>query len=264
MRNLRLLMLTLATLGTLPAWGAPPPGKGGNCNDVPLRLIVAPQTMGQGGISGDGLSIYNNPNDPGFNGGTQYQDGVGGVYVRFQVCNATNDFVVNLRGTSPVRYLNLDFSSQLAPPDTANGAVDLTGQQYQQQGEQINEMANAALYTNGQFVTCSGLMLNAFSKTVTGGNAWFHPTTVYAPIVPDCNGGTPQNLANEPINTSAVLVQQVDACTWIASPILDSTGSFDRVGIAETVKKSGTSTSVTGGQFQMPFKYEIAKLNCTP
>ena len=61
---------------------------------------MAPQT-GQGGISGDGLSIYNNSNDPVFNGGTQYQDGVGGVYVKFQVCNGTNDFIVNLRSTSP-------------------------------------------------------------------------------------------------------------------------------------------------------------------
>jgi hypothetical protein len=263
-RKTALLMLVLATLVALPCWAAPPSANRGTCNDIPLSLVVAPQTPGQGGISGDGLSIYNNTNDPAFNGGTLYQDGVGGVYVRFQVCNGSNDFIVNLRGTSPVRYLNLDFSSQLAPPDTAAGAVDLTGQQYHQQGEQINEMANAALYTNGQFVTCSGFMLNAFSKTVTGGNAWFHPTTVYAPIVPDCNGGTAQNLANQPINTSAVLVQQVNACTWTASPILDNTGSFYRVGIAETVKITGSTTSVAGGQFQMPFSYEIQKLNCTP
>jgi hypothetical protein len=260
-RKTALLMLALA-LVALPCWATPPSANRGQCSDIPLRLIVAPQT-GPGGISGDGISIYNNPNDPAFNGGTQYQDGVGGVYVKFQVCNGSNDFIVNLRGTSPVRYLNLDFSSQLAPPDTADGAVDLTGQQFHQQGEQINEMANAALYTNGQFVTCSGLMLNALSKTVTGGNAWFHPTTVYAPIVPDCNGGTAQNLANSPINTSAVLVQQVNACTWTASPTLDGNGSSYRVGIAETVKITGTTTSVAGGQFQMPFSYEIQKLNCT-
>jgi hypothetical protein len=259
-----LLMLALATLVALPCWAAPPSANRGQCSDIPLRLIVAPQTPGQGGISGDGLSIYNNPNDSAFNGGTQYQDGVGGVYVKFQLCNGTNDFIVNLRGTSPVRYLNLDFSSQLAPPDTADGAVDLTGQQYHQQGEQINEMADAALYnTSGQFVTCSGLMLNALSKTVTGGDAWFHPTTVYAPIVPGCNGGTPQDLANQPINTSPVLVQQVNSCTWTATPVPDSAGA-SRVGIAESVKKLGTTTSVAGGQYQMPFSYEIQKLNCTP
>jgi hypothetical protein len=236
------------------------------CTDVPLLLIVMPQTPGQGGISGDGLSIYNNPNnasDP-FNGGTLYQDGVGGVYAEFQLCNGTNDFVLNLRGTSPVRYLNLDFSVQLASPDTAVGAVDLTGQQLHQQGEQINEMASTALYTNGQFEDCSGLMLNALSKTVTGGNAWFHPSTLYAPVVPDCNGGTPQDLANSPINTSPVLIQQVNACTWTVSPMLDSTGTWHRIGIAETVKQSGRSTSVAGGQYQMPFSYEIQKLNCTP
>jgi hypothetical protein len=258
-----LLTFALAAILAIPAWAAPPSANRGQCSDIPLRLVVAPQA-GPGGISGDGVSVYTNSNDPNFNGGTLYQDGVGGVYVKFQVCNGTNDFIVNLRGTSPVRYLNLDFSSQLSPPDTTDGAVDLTGQQYQQQGEQINEMANAALYTNGQFVTCSGLMLNALSKAVTGGNAWFHPTTVYAPIVPDCNGGVSQDLANQPINTSAVLVQQVDACTWTASPVLDSTGSSYRIGIAEVVKKNGVSTSVAGGQFQMPFTYEIQKLNCTP
>ena len=236
----------------------------GSCNDIPLQLIVVPQTPGQGGISGDGISIYNNPNDPEFNGGTLYMDGVGGVYVEFQICNGTNDFVVNLLGTSPLRYLNLDFSVQLSPPDTADGAVDLTGQQLHQQGEQINEMADAALYTNGQFVDCSGMMLNALSKTVTGGNVWFHPSTLYAPVVPDCNGGTAQNLANTPINTSAVLIQQLNACTWTVSPMLDSTGTWHRAGVAETVKTKGTNTSVAGGQYQMPFSYEIETLNCTP
>jgi hypothetical protein len=193
-RKNTLLTFALAALVSLPtvAFGR------GNCTDVPLQLVVAPQTSGQGGISGDGLSIYNNPNDPAFNGGTQYVDGVGGVYVKFQVCNGTNDFILNLRSTkSPIRYIDLDFSFQLAPADTASGAVSLTGQQIQQQGQQINEMANAALYSNRQFVTCSGMMLNALSQTVTGGNAWFEPTTIYAPVVPDCNGGTGPDLANQ-------------------------------------------------------------------
>lgn len=255
-----LMMLVVSALMSLPGWAAAPSNGGhGNCADVPLRLIVAPQTPGQGGVSGDGVSIYNNSNDP-FNGGTQYQDGVGGVYVEFQICNGTNDLVINLRGTSPTRYLNLDFSVQLAPPNTADGAVSLTGQQLQQQGEQINEMANAALYSNGQFTTCSGFQLNPLSKIVTGGNAWFHPTTVYAPIVPDCNGGTPQDLANTPTNTSPVLAQQLDACTWTVAPVLDSTGMWYRIGVAETLKNN----SVAGGQYQMPFSYKLQKVNCTP
>ena len=261
-RKSAVFMFAFAALVALPTWAAPP--NRGNCSDIPMRLIVVAQTPGQGGISGDGVAIYSNPSDPTFNGGTLYEDGVDGVYVKFLVCNGSNDFVLNLRGTSPVRYLNLDFSVQLAAPDTADGAMDLTGQQFHQQGEQINEMANTALYTNGQFVDCSGFQLNALSKTVTGGNVWFHPTTLYAPIVPDCNGGTPQNIANSPINTSPVLIQQVNACTWRVSPMLDSTGTWYRAGIAETVKKTGTSTSVAGGQYQMPFSYEIQKLNCTP
>ena len=258
-----LVMLVLVIGIALPTWAT-----GGNsaCKDVPLLLIVAPHTTGQGGISGDGLSIYVNPNDPAFNGGTQYQDGVGGVYVEFQLCNGTNDFVLNLRSTkSPVRYINLDFSVQLAPPDTTDGAVDLTGQQYHQQGEQINEMANGALYTNGQFTTCSGLMLNPFSKTVTGGDAWFKPSTIYDPVVPDCNGGTGPNLANQAAETSTVLVQQLDACTYVASSTLDSSGLWYRIGVAETVQGARRISSwVEGGQFQMPFSYEIKVLNCTP
>src|SRR5712692_5682384 len=102
-RKTALLTLALATLVALPCWAAPPSANRGQCSDIPLHLIVAPQTPGQGGISGDGLSIYNNANDPAFNGGTQYVDGVGGAYVKFQVCNGTNDFIVNLRSTSPVR-----------------------------------------------------------------------------------------------------------------------------------------------------------------
>ena len=234
----------------------------GTCTDIPLQLIVTSQTTGQGGVSGDGMLIYNNPNDLAFNGGTLYQDGVGGVYVKFQVCNGTNDLILNLSGTS--RYLNLDFSVQLASPDTADGALDLTGQQFHQQGEQINEMANTALYTNGQFVDCSGFGLNALSRTVTGGNFWFHPSTLYDPVVPGCNSGNAQDLANTPINASSVLIQQLNACTWTVSPMLDSTGTWYRIGIAETVKQKGTSTSVAGGQYQMPFSYEIQKLNCTP
>jgi hypothetical protein len=94
----------------------------GQCTDVPLQLIVVSQTPGQGGISGDGLSIYNNPNDPAFNGGTLYQDGVNGVYVRFQICNGTNDFILNLTSTrQTARYINLDFSVELAAADTAHG-----------------------------------------------------------------------------------------------------------------------------------------------
>jgi len=256
-----LLIFALAALVALPTLAL----ARGTCNDIPMQLIVAPQIAGQGGISGDGLSIYSNPNDPTFNGGTLYQDGVGGVYVRFQICNGTNDLIINLRATKPVRYLSLDFSLQLAPADTADGAIDLTGQKIQQQGEQINEMANAALYSNSQFLTCSGMMLNPLSSTVTGGNAWFKPATIYDPVVPDCNEDAGTDLANQPTNTSAVLVQQVNKCKWTVSPQLDSTGTWYRVGVAETVKTGGhTSAWVAGGQYQMPFSYEIQQLNCTP
>lgn len=256
-----LLIFTLAALVALPAWAAPPSGRSRCNSDVPLSLIVAHQD-GPGGISGDGASIYTNPNDPTdpFNGGTEYVDGVGGVYVEFQICNGTNDFIVNLRGTSPARYLNLDFSDQLAAP--AAGAVDLTGQQIHQQGQQINEMANFGLYSNGVFTTCSGLMLNPLSKTV-GGTAWFHPTSIESVL--DCLGGSGPDAANTPDPTSDVVVTQVDACTWTVSPAPDGTSSsYNRIGVGEVVTSRHSSTWIAGGQYQMPFSYKIQKLNCTP
>jgi hypothetical protein len=61
------------------------------------------------------------------------------------------------------------------------------------------------------------------------------------------------------------LVQQLDACTYLASSTLDSTGLWYRVGIAETVQGAKrTSTWVASGQFQMPWTYKIKLLNCTP
>jgi len=263
-RKNTLLTFAIATLIALPCWAAPSSSGHGGCSDIPLLLIVAPQTPGQGGISGDGASIYTNSNDPAFNGGTEYQDGISGVYVKFQVCNGTNDFILNLSKANG-RYVNLDFSVQLVPADTADGGMNLTGMQIHQPLQQINEMANVSLYSSGQFVTCSGMMLNPLSSTVSGGNAWYKPSTIYDPIVPDCNGGTGPDLANQGTNTSSVVVQQVNACTWTVSPSLDSTGSWYRIGVAETVKTGWhTSIWVAGGQYQMPFRYEIQKLNCTP
>jgi hypothetical protein len=189
----------------------------------------------------------------------------GGVYVKFQVCNGTNDFILNLGSTkSPVRYLNLDFSVQLAPADTADGGVDLTGKQIHQQGQQINEMANTSLYSNGQFVTCSGMSLKPLSSTVSGGNAWFKPTTIYDPVVPDCNGGTAQDpcqSADQHFPGARATGRRLHLDGVAAA---GQYRAWYRIGVAETVTVKRTSTSVAGGQYQMPFSYKIQKLNCTP
>ena len=89
----------------------------------------------------------------------------------------------------------------------------------------------------------------------------FNPPTLYDPSVPNCAGGGPQDMANQPVN---VVVQQVDACTWTAAPALDSTTAYNRAGVWETQKGGKTASAVYGGQFHMPFLYRIQKLNCTP
>jgi hypothetical protein len=231
-----------------------------------LRLTVAPQVAGQGGLSGDGVVLYNNPSDPNdpFNGGTTYTDGVGGVYVKFQICNGTNDLIVNLHQASPVRYLNLDYSVRLAPPDPA--AYDRTGKILQQFGHNLNEIANDALYSNGVFQTCSGMFLDAMSgapRTIGGANMYWKDPALYDPVVLNCLNGSGSDMANLAGPTSRTVAQRVDACTWIIQPALDSTGLWKRAGVVDHPKK-GSSSNLAGGQFHMPFLYQVQKLGCTP
>lgn len=232
--------------------------KPNSCTDIPLRLIVAPQTRGMGGISGDSVVPYTGP-DTSFAGGSVYTDGVNGVYVKYQVCNGTNDLIINLRNSSPARYLNWDFAVQLYPP--AAGAFDVTGMFLGEQGQNINEVANDTLYTNNQFVTCTGADLTDSNwSSNRGGRTHFKPPSVYDPIVLNCTENVYSDLANTGGATSAVVVQKIDACTRILTPALDSTGVY-RAGLAELIK---TRNFIAGGQFQMPFKYRVEQLGCTP
>jgi hypothetical protein len=56
MTHTKTLFMGLAILVSLP-----PLAFCRNCSYVPLQLIVAARAAGQGGISGDGIVIYNNP-----------------------------------------------------------------------------------------------------------------------------------------------------------------------------------------------------------
>ena len=249
-------VLALACISTISLPGLAQAAKTGGkstCTDTPVRLIVAPQNIGSGGISGDGALPYTGT-DTNFAGGTVYEDGIGGVYVKFQICNGTNDMVINLRNSaSPARYLMFDFSAQLAP--AAAGAISVAGHVYGEQGQNVNELANASLYTNGQFTTCVGSDLTDSNWTSrVAGHAIFNPQNPTAQ--PTCNTGTGPTAANQPASTSPGLVTQLDACTWTVSPVLDSTGLYYRIGVWESSSRSVFG----GGQFNMPFKYRVESL----
>ena len=49
----------------------------------------------------------------------------------------------------------------------------------------------------------------------------------------------------------------------LATIAAEKTHSTEVKAFAETVKITGTTTWVAGGQFHMPFSYEIQELNCT-
>ncbi len=85
----------------------------GNCTDISVTITVAQGTPtgGASAMFGDGAVPYSG-SDSRFSGGTMYQDGVGGVYAKFQTCNGTNDLILNSANTQ--RYLNYDFTQPIA------------------------------------------------------------------------------------------------------------------------------------------------------
>jgi len=98
--------------------------------------------------------------------------------------------------------------------------------------EKHRNVANAALYTNGKFVTCSGFGLNGLSKTVTCGNFWFYPP---APVVLDCNGGRAKTLRTSQSTRPRCWCNRLMRAHGLHHRSSIAPGSFYRVGVAETM-----------------------------
>jgi hypothetical protein len=237
---------------------------GGTCtSDISLQAIFAPGSNGNliygDSDFGSSSNTYYNSSDPVFNGGTIYSDGLDGADVKLQICNGTNDFVMNLGTGSTARFVNFAFTQQLSTPDPRT--VNVADKTYQEGFFNGNEIANASLLpVGGSFNTCLGTSLSNIIKGETA-HVSFNNPAVYeiAPGgTPGCTDGTLASIANTPMSTSIITVSHPDSCTWIITPQLDSTGAH-RGGLVEQLKGNSYAN---GGQYNLPFAIKLVKLTC--
>ncbi len=239
---------------------------GGSCTNLSLQAIFAPGRMNGGTAllygdsdGGTGANTYTNSNDPMFNGGSVYTDGVAGAYVEFQVCNGSNDFVMNLGQNHNSRFINFDFSDPLTPPDPQ--AVDVTGTIHQEGFLNANEVGNESLYVNGELQTCMGSSLFSIIKAETAHVMFDDPElglTASGSGTPGCGGGVITDIADSDGPTAIIHVSHPDACTWIITPVADSQGNY----VGGLVEQLKNHSYVSGGQYSMPFAIKLLKLNC--
>lgn len=122
---LPLLLAFILLCGT--AVPAQAQGKGSSsksCQDIPLIVVIDPvpfdlhafgfpDSTGYPGIYGDARDVSGNPAQ------SVYEDGLQGVYAKFQICNGNDDFYFNLPTLKPTRFFIVDFSRLLVPGDVA-------------------------------------------------------------------------------------------------------------------------------------------------
>jgi len=266
MRTVAASVVAFALLLPVTAFAA------GRCTDIPLQAIYAPGTPngGSSAIFGDGKVLYNNPNDASdpFNGGTVFTDGEGGIYAKFQVCNLTNDFILNLNQTK--RFLQFDFTKQIPGAPADPQAAYKGGTVYNSTGSyngfmNSNQVGNDALYdsTSGTptLITCLGTTIVFTGKDTS--HAAFH--SVASTNTPGCEGQGPgvqsYALFNTPYQNSSIQVTKPNACTYIirTMPSVDSRLAGQHVsGLNEQMNK----VIVTGGQYQLPVLIKLIKAGC--
>lgn len=234
----------------------PGEAKGGSkpssCTDIPLQVTLAPiSDTSTGGIYGDaGAAVP-----------TTYTDGVGGVYAKFQVCNGSNDFILNL--SQSTRTYTINFDDQLVAGDP--GATTFTGP-VKSSFMNINEVAKLSLYSNGQLNTCFAGDLGS-SKGVSY-SYHFTNTGVWQTNggTPNCPDGSIQQTTDKYTDTSFIQVTVGANCSsWTITPLpltTTATGSIAPsaqgqyvTGFVEQTSKSPLS----GGNYNMPFTITLTR-----
>ena len=244
----------------------------GTCTDISMTITFAAGTPsgGASALFGDGSVPYAG-SDPLFAGGPTYVDGVGGLYAKFQVCNATNDLILN--PSTSTRYLNFDFTRQI-PGAPADPTVVYQGGTVYNGGPgdgffNINEVYNSSLYAIDPndgiptFQTCMGTTLTFPKKGAH--TLWKNINQVN--VVPGCDtqGGIVP-IANQPYPAAIVEVKHPDSCTWVIRALSSNVanGTYTVAGLVESAKnKIGYAT---GGQYDMPLllKATLNTPGCTP
>lgn len=229
-----------------------------SCQDIPLKVAIYaitsdPVTGLPGGLYGDGVVVDAQ------SGASVYTDGDAGVYAKFQVCNASYDFVLNLSiptlKSSPRRF-TMDFSSLLVPGDVPGYSGPVPAWLLK-----IPQMASLSRYGNGQLDT---MLVGTLESS--GLFAYCNNDT---PAI-ECTG-TRLTLANKYSDTSVVRVTvAADCSSWTAAPIgvtgdlADpefNTGVEGRF-VAGLTKEDTTrkpTQLASAGQYSMPFTIVLTR-----
>lgn len=251
MRLLKWIGSTLVLLLAVPGSGlAQKPPKPGKCEDIPVKVTVSAANFGTNRIYGDGVVID-------AAGDTVYQDDVDGVYARFQVCNQTNDLIINLN-TANSRHLLFNFTVQLAPPDPLAIAPPGTTP-LQVRFMNTDQVFDAPLGGPG-VVTRQGLMTSSWSinRNVTQNFRFVNPAAYGF----DGTGNPDlRALANSPVDTSLINIEHPDCATWIIYP---DASTDSRAGLVETSRSAGQTTHVSAGQYSMPYRMKVELLGACP
>jgi hypothetical protein len=245
----RILMAVVLGLGATIAWAS------GSCTsqNITVNVVLAPGSNGLHLIYGDSdfgttSNTYNNPNDAEFNGGTVYPFGT------FNLCSGSNDLTLNLTQTGRSSWAS--FTQQLSPPDA--GGVNLNGNVYGLVFFNVRAAYTTPL--GGSLNTC--LQTQISPPSGLSSETWalrFEDPSTYASSggVCETNGSGLGPIVNKGGNTSLVVVQHPDACTWLVHPQVDAFG-FYRGGVAETIKR----TTYSGGQYNLPWAMKLVLGSC--
>lgn len=229
-----------------------------SCQDIPLRVAIHPVTSDPatalpGGLYGDGVIVEPR------SGASVYTDGEPGVYAKFQVCNASYDFSLNLSvpnlKSSPRRF-TVDFSTLLVPGDVPGYSGPVPAWLMR-----IPEMGNLARYSNGQF---HAMLVGTLESP--GQFAYCNNDTATL----DCTG-TRLTRANTYSDTSVVQVTAAADCSsWTIVPLRVTGDPADPefnaavnglfvIGLVgeDTTKKP--AQVVSGGQYSVPFMMTLTR-----
>ena len=213
------------------------------CTDIPVRItLLANITATQVN------RIYGDNANP--NADTVYEDGVGNVYAKFQVCNSTNDLIINLNSTS--RHMNFAFTEVLAAPGANSTPPSGT---VQVKFSNINQVYEAPVESGGSVTLQT---LHASSWTVSSKTTWFRFAN---PNAVGYQGGPLLEVANTPVNTSLINVSHPNCNTWFVSPDGDANASDPmlkpRAALMQQLKGN---TYVSAGQYSMPYTIKVERL----
>ena len=170
------------------------------------------------------------------------------MYAKFEICNGTNDFILNLAQPS-TRFFTVDFSKILLGGDP--GAVEPTGPV----GAWFINLDRAAI-SSGSYPTLMNVSL-------VGSNSAY---VLYCGTQgsPYAAFGTLCSIADNHSDTSIVQVTVAPFCaSWTIAPVpLPATSALPGnlvAGLVEAIRSKGNATLISGGQYSMPFTITLTR-----